>query len=177
MQHLAELKTLVEKHRWRINNLRTNLAHSPDDVILDGKLRRLRKGVYSNSVREGDTPQGDRMLEIVREMLHANINALQLNRDVVCGRHKDGKNSAAESYILFFGKYNGGALVFENGERFEEKEVWHGPLRTRDLAHWNEETFPVDGKGRKYAVVAYYSEAQRLRLHAPKQCPILNGNP
>ena len=105
------------------------------------------------------------------------INALQLNRDVVCGRHKDGKNSAAESYILFFGKYNGGALVFENGERFEEKEVWHGPLRTRDVAHWNEEILPVEGKGRKYAVVAYYSEAKRLRLHAPKQCPILNGNP
>ena len=102
MQHLAELKTLVEKHRWRINNLRTNLAHSPDDVILAGKLRRLRKGVYSNSVREGDSAQGDRMLEIVREMLpNTKINALQLNRDVVCGRHKDGKNSATESYILF----------------------------------------------------------------------------
>ena len=94
MQHLAELKTLVQKHRWRLNNLRTNLAHSPDDVILAGKLRRLRKGVYSNSVREGDSAQGDRMLEIVREMLpNTKINALQLNRDVVCGTHKDGKKA------------------------------------------------------------------------------------
>ena len=113
MQHLAELKLLVQKHKWRINNLRTNLAHSPDDVTTQGTLRRLRKGVYSNSVREGDTPEGDRMLEIVRGQLpQANINALQLNRDVVCGRHKDGKNSAAESYILFFGEYNGGGLSF-----------------------------------------------------------------
>ena len=105
------------------------------------------------------------MLEIVREMLPHKINALQLNRDVVCGRHKDGKNSAAESYILFFGKYNGGALVFENGERFEEKEVWHGPMRTRDLDHWNERILPVSaGRFRKYAVVAYYNEGKRLRL-------------
>ena len=111
---LAELKYLVTKrHPWRINNLRTNLAHSPDDVIIAGTLRRIRKGVYSNGVREGDSAEGDRMLAIVREMLpHAKVNALQLNRNVVCGRHKDGKNSAAESYILFFGKYNGGGLSF-----------------------------------------------------------------
>ena len=107
---LAELKHLVtKKHSWRLNNLRTNLARTPEDVVVDGTWRKLRKGVYSNGVREGMSPAGDRMLAIVREMLpHATVNALQLNRNVVCGKHKDARNSAAESHILFFGHYSGG---------------------------------------------------------------------
>ena len=95
---LAELTYLViKKHSWRLNNLRTNLAHSKDDIILNGTWRRLKEGVFSNGVREGQSPAGDRMLQIVREMLpHATVNALQLNRNAVCGKHKDAKNSAAE---------------------------------------------------------------------------------
>ena len=110
---LAELKFLVTKrHHWRVNNLRTNLAHSPDDIVIDGTWRKLKKGVYSNGVREGQSAAGDRMLAIVREMLpHATVNALQLHRNVVCGKHKDAKNSAAESHILFFGHYKGGRFV------------------------------------------------------------------
>ena len=102
---LAELKHLVtKKHRWRVNSLRTNLARTHEDVVVDGTWRKLRKGVYSIGVREGQSPAGDRMLAIVREMLpNATVNALQLNRNVVCGKHKDGRNSAAESHILFFG--------------------------------------------------------------------------
>ena len=112
---LTGLKYLItKKHSWRLNNLRTNLARTPEDVVVDGTWRKLKKGVYSNGVREGQSPVGDRMLAIVREMLpNATVNALQLNRNVVCGKHKDAKNSAAESHILFFGHYSGGALCFE----------------------------------------------------------------
>ena len=110
---LAELKLLVtKKHPWRLNNLRTNLARTPEDVVVDGTWRKLRKGVYNNGVRGGQSPAGDRMLAIVREMLpHATENALQLDRNVVCGRHKDARNNAAESHTLFLGHYTGGALV------------------------------------------------------------------
>ena len=67
---LAELKHLVtKKHSWRLNNLRTNLARTPEDVVVDGTWRKLRQGVYSNGVREGMSPADDRMLAIVREML------------------------------------------------------------------------------------------------------------
>ncbi len=63
---LAELKHLVtRRHPWRLNNLRTNLARTPDDVYVDGTWRKLRKGVYSNGVREGQSAVGDRMLAIV----------------------------------------------------------------------------------------------------------------
>ena len=51
---LAELKYLVtKKHSWQLNNLRTNLAYSKEDIVVDGKWRKLKKGVYSNGVREG----------------------------------------------------------------------------------------------------------------------------
>ena len=169
----AELKHLISKrHRWQVNNTRTNLAKSPDDVVITGTWRRLRKGVYSNGVREGQGPVSDRMLQIVREMLpHARVNNLQLNRNCVCGRHKDGRNSASESHILFFGHYTGGALVFESGERYEAKDVWHGPMQSREFYHWNEEILPVEGSDEpfcKYAMVAYYREtpyrARRSRI-------------
>ena len=149
-----------------------NLARTPEDVVVDGTWRKLRKGVYSNGVREGQTPAGDRMLAVVREMLpHATVNALQLNRNVVCGRHKDAKNSAAESHILFFGHYSGGALCFETGERFEARKVWHGPMQSRDYYHWNEEILPVPGSDEpfcKYAVVAYAHEGGRLMQRRPQ---------
>ena len=161
-QLLAELKHLVsERHRWKRNSLRTNLARTPDDLT-DGSFRALPIGVFSNGVRDGQSPASDRMLAIVREMLpDANVNALQLNRNVVCGRHKDAKNSAAENRRLFFGHYSGGALVFETGERYEARDVWHGPMQSRDFYHWNEEILPVEGSGEpfcKYAVVAYNRE-------------------
>ena len=67
---LAELKYLItKKHSWRLNNLRTNLAHSKDDIVVDGTWRKLKKGGCTNGVREGQSAAGDRMLAIVREML------------------------------------------------------------------------------------------------------------
>ncbi len=67
------------------------------------------------------------MLPIVREMLpRATVNSLQLNRNVVCGKHRDAKNSTAQSHILFFGEYAGGELCFETGEVLSQRDVWHG---------------------------------------------------
>ena len=88
---LAEFKYLVtKKHAWRRNHLRTNLAiDKANDIVVDGTWRKLEVGVFSNGVREGQSPTGDRMLAIVREMLpHATVNALQSSRNVVCGRQK-----------------------------------------------------------------------------------------
>ena len=108
-QLLAELKYLVTaRHPWRRNQLRTNLALKPDDVV-GGSFRRLRTGVFSNGVRAGQSPESDRMLAIVREMLpHATVNSLQLNRNVQCGKHRDAKNSSPVSHVLCFGEFSGG---------------------------------------------------------------------
>ena len=40
---LTELKYLVtKKHSWWLNNLRTNLAHAKDDIVVDGTWRKFR---------------------------------------------------------------------------------------------------------------------------------------
>ena len=163
-QLLAELKHLVTaRHPWRRNCLRTNLALTPDDVV-GGSFRRLRTGIFSNGVREGQSEVSDRMLAIVREMLpHAAVNSLQLNRNVQCGKHKDAKNSSSVSYVLCFGEFSGGALCFESGhpagERFEVRDAWHGPLNSRDFFHWNEPIQPAgDKEPLKYSIVAYNRE-------------------
>ena len=93
------------------------------------------------------------MLELVREMLpHANITEICVNVNLTCGRHRDRMNSAG-SYILFFDgatPFVGGALVFDDGTRYEEKEVWQGPFDGKANMHWNE-----PHEGAKYSVVAY----------------------
>ena len=86
---LAELRYLItKKHPWRRNNFRTNLAiDKANDIEVDGSWRKLNVGGFSNGVREGQSPTGYRLLAIVRAMLpHATVNALQLNRDVGCGK-------------------------------------------------------------------------------------------
>ena len=61
--------------------------------------------------------------------------------------------------------------MFETGERFEERDVWHGPMQSRDYYHWNEEILPVPGSDEpfcKYAVVAYAHEGTRLMQRRPR---------
>ena len=98
------------------------------------------------------------MLELVRRMLPdlGEPLMLTLNRDVVCGRHKDGANTSDYSYILFFNdfdsNYTGGELVTEEpgGDRvLSEKNVWHR-FCGRDHVHYN-----LPQTGTKYSIVAY----------------------
>ena len=90
---LEELKYLVSKrHKWYRNTLRAYLAHCPDDVVQKGTWRQLKVGVYSNGIRAGQNEVADRMLEIVQTMLpDANINSLQLSRNVQCAPHRDAR--------------------------------------------------------------------------------------
>ena len=43
-----------------------------------------------------------------------------INRNTVCQPHKD-KQNVGESCIMFLGDYKGGALVLDDGRRFEER--------------------------------------------------------
>ena len=61
--------------------------------------------------------------------------------------------------------------MFETGERFEARDVWLGPMQSRDYSHWNEEILPVPGSDEpfcKYAVVAYAHEGGRLMQRRPQ---------
>ena len=141
---LSELEALVLEHKWWPNKRRINIG---GEVRHYGEKRKcyLVKGVFSNPVKEG------RILELVQSMLpDANITELCLNKNVECTPHKDKANTGA-SYVLFLGEFTGGALVFENGERFEERGVWQGPCYGAEVTHWNE---PITA-GTKYSVIAY----------------------
>ena len=46
------------------------------------------------------------------------------NRNTVCQPHRDKKN-VDESCVMFLGDFQGGALLLEDGRRFEERGVWH----------------------------------------------------
>ena len=142
---MEELKALVFNHRFTINKIRININA---DVGYFGPKKKpfLIKGVYSNTVKEG------RMLEIVQEMLpEASITEVCLNKNVVCSPHKDKKNFG-QSYILFLGEFEGGALVLEEiKKRYEEKEMWHGPFLGSEVTHYNEPIL----SGTKFSVVAY----------------------
>ena len=65
---------------------------------------------------------------------------LQCNKNVTCLPHRDRANTT-DSYIAFFDgdtPFKGGALVFEDGTRYETKMVWHGPFDGGRVLHWNE---------------------------------------
>ena len=117
------------------------------------RKRYLVKGVLSNSVKSG------RMLELVQEMLpDAGITELALNKNLECKPHRDKANTGA-SYVLFLGEFTGGALVLEDGTRFEQRGVWQGPMWGSDVTHFNE---PITS-GTKYSVVAYSRAVRQAR--------------
>ena len=127
---MEELKSLVQKHTFVKNNCGVNLG---GDIQTKYGRPMLVEAVYSNSVR------GGKLIELVQSMLpDANITELCLNRNVACGRHKDCGNNSTTNYILFFGDYEGGELVVEEGEDriLSEKEVWHS-FDGKNCYHYN----------------------------------------
>ena len=77
--------------------------------------------------------------------------------------HRDARNSSLQSFILAFGEYEGGALVLEDGRRFEERNVWHC-FDGRGITHWNEEILPnKEGVMMKYSIVAYSHHGTAVR--------------
>ena len=114
------LESLVRKLKFASNRNRTNLGGK---TMFYGNRKCLFKGIYSNTRRQGE------ILEHVRSMLGPEINAVCINKNVVCGLHRD-KTNFGPSYICFMGDYTkGGALCLEDGRRVEEKHVLAWPLR------------------------------------------------
>ena len=62
-----------------------------------------------------------------------------------------------DTAIMFLGQYEGGALLLEDGQRLEERGVWHRYDGAR-LLHWNEDITA----GVKYSVVAHNDRVRPL---------------
>jgi hypothetical protein len=60
--------------------------------------------------------------------------------------------------VLFLGDFTGGALLFEDGTRLEEKYKWH--KINGNIPHWNE-----PHEGTKYSIILYRSKPFVAKTH------------
>ena len=65
-------------------------------------------------------------------------------RDVQYMRHMDA--DYCHSWLLLLGDFTGGALVFDSGERFSQRRIWHNIYGR--IPHWNE-----PHRGTKYSII------------------------
>ena len=108
---MDELEAVVRGHRYKANHARLNLGGDVRRYGPKGKPY-LVKGHLSNTLREG------RALELVREMLGDAVSCVCLNKGVCCAPHRD-KGNSAQSWVCYFGDFQGGALCLEDGHRFD----------------------------------------------------------
>ena len=102
------------------------------------------------------TRHDQKVLAHVQSMLPGTTE-ICCNKNVTCLPHRDRGNTTL-SYIAFFDgetPFSGGALVFEDGTRYEEKGVWHGPFDGARVLHWND-----PHSGDKLSCVAYSREGK-----------------
>ena len=120
--HMDLVEQLMDTRKWQTRCLRYNIV-KPEEVELCKKTKVA--SVESNVPRKGsrhDTALTAAIREIAPEWWDDSTR-LCLNRNAQCQRHKDANKE--HSYILWLGDFTGGALVFDDGTRIEEKYKWH----------------------------------------------------
>jgi hypothetical protein len=122
--------------------------------------------IYSVSVHEGDL--FDACMAVLPPGL--SFNFVTINKNLCCYPHRDVGN-AGDSLILFLGKFEGGALVTEDGQRLEGTGVLHRFDGSR--LHWNE---PITG-GTKYSIVFYNRVSNAVRTNCPRKEPGQGAQP
>ena len=139
MEHLF---AVVRAHKVKATRRRVNVAQGAETVMY-GKTKWLKEPLQSESLTEG----------VVWEAARATLpdfpfTHIQLNKNLVCTPHRDGKNQG-ESRILFLGDFEGGELCLEGGGVHKETNVWFS-FDPQEL-HWNQ---PITA-GTKWALVAH----------------------
>ena len=149
------VENLMATRKWRNMCLRANIVPQ-EKIQLWGKVKL--------ALCESNAPRKDNLHD--RKLLDA-IEAIapewwgdrarvSLNRNVKCEKHRDGNRN--HSYLLFLGDFTGGALLFEDGSKIEEKYKWH--KIDGQIPHWNEEH-----EGTKYSIIVYQSESSQKKAN------------
>ncbi len=164
---LATLHRMLEMHRWRKQTHRTGIASSHVRTHLTSRAGRPYSVCRVQEPQQSEYHASGDILEHVRSMLpdwfiEGEFFGVTLNRNTVCQPHRD-KNNVGESAILFLGDFQGGALLLENGSRFEERCVWLRYAGSR-LLHWNDDITA----GVKYSVIAHNNKSRPLLY--PRRC-------
>lgn len=161
---------LMAHRRWTNRCLRTNIA-APDQIQQAGKLKLAL--MQSEVVGKREHLLIEAIKAIAPEWW-GDDTQITINKNIVCQKHRDGNNG--HSYILWLGDFTGGALLFEDGTRIEEKYKWH--KFDGQNAHWNE---PFEGT--KYSIVLYKRSGKtkktavimsKRKQAAAEAIPILN---
>jgi len=137
---------LMARRKWRNMCLRANIV-TKDRIEMYKKTRLAL--VESNALGKSERLLRE-AIQLTAPEWWGDETKFCLNRNVQCEKHKDSGNRD-HSYVLFLGDFTGGALLFEDGTRLEEKYKWHKINGT--IPHWNE-----PHEGTKYSIVLYRSK-------------------
>ena len=139
---MEEIEKMLATRRWAKDCLRANITE-PEDIIQRGNIKISK--LQSEVLPKKEVALREAIQAIAPEWWGDETQVL-VNRNVKCKKHID-KNDG-HSYILRLGDFTGGALLFEDGTRLEDKHQWH--KINGQIPHWNE-----PHEGTKYAVVLY----------------------
>ena len=137
---------LMARRNWRNMCLRANIV--PKEKIEMWKKTRLAL-VESNALGKSERLLRE-AIQLIAPEWWGDETKFTLNRNVQCEKHRDSGNRD-HSYVLFLGDFTGGALLFEDGTRIEEKYKWH--KIDGSIPHWNE-----PHEGTKYSIILYRSK-------------------
>ena len=159
---LASLLRMLETHKWRKQTHRTGIATSHQrthHTSKEGKaytVCRVQEPQQSEYHARGEMYEHVRTKLLPEWLVPGEFFGVTLNRNTVCKPHRDKKN-VGESAIMFLGDFEGGALLLEDGRRFEKRGVWHR-YDGRALLHWNEDITA----GTKFSVIAHNNTTRPL---------------
>ena len=137
---------LMARRNWRNMCLRANIV--PKEKIEMWKKTKLAL-VESNALGKSERLLRE-AIQLTAPEWWGDETKFALNRNVQCEKHRDSGNRD-HSYVLFLGDFTGGALLFEDGTRIEEKYKWH--KIDGSIPHWNE-----PHEGTKYSIILYRSK-------------------
>ena len=138
------VETLMASRKSRNMCLRANIV-TPDKIQV-WKSTKLALTESNSPTKSRHDQELKRAIEAIAPEWWGENTRICLNRNVQCEKHRDGNKG--HSYILWLGDFTGGALVFEDGTRIEDKGMWH--KINGQIAHWNE-----PHEGTKYGIVLY----------------------
>ena len=139
---MEEIEQMLQARRWAKDCLRINITE-PEDIIQRGKVKISK--LQSEVLPKREAALRQAIEAIAPEWLGEETQVL-VNKNVKCKKHIDANDG--HSYVLWLGDFVGGALLFEDGTKHEEKYKWH-KINGR-IPHWNE-----PHEGNKYAIVLY----------------------
>ena len=144
-ERLVELEASPSKRRWVKHCLRVNIV--PESMIQQHSSCKVAL-CESNTLRIKQKKESHikDLIESIAPEWWGDDTKIIINKNVKCERHRDGNDGL--SWTIWLGDFTGGALVFDDGRRIEEKYTWH--QIDGSVYHWNE-----PHEGTKYSVILF----------------------